>query len=218
VNRALDLAGAGIAAVVLAPVIAATAVFVRCTMGAPVLFRQERTGLHGRPFTFVKFRSMRPPAPGAAAGFDPGSDAERLTAAGRFLRSTSLDELPALWNVLRGDMSLIGPRPLPSAYLDRYTESETHRHDIRPGITGLAQVLGRNTLTWEQKFAHDLHYVEHRSLRMDLRILVATVRTVLRRDGVTATGSATNHEFRAVTAGPAAGPTAGPAAGKGRRA
>jgi lipopolysaccharide/colanic/teichoic acid biosynthesis glycosyltransferase len=202
VNRALDLAGAGVAAVVLAPVIAATAVFVRCTMGAPVLFRQERTGLHGRPFTFVKFRTMRPPA---VAGFDPGSDAERLTAAGRFLRSTSLDELPALWNVLRGDMSLIGPRPLPSAYLGRYTGHEAHRHDVRPGITGLAQVLGRNTLTWEQKFAHDLRYVAHRSLRMDLRILVATVRTVLRRDGVTGAGSATNHEFRGAAKAPASG-------------
>jgi lipopolysaccharide/colanic/teichoic acid biosynthesis glycosyltransferase len=198
VNRALDVAGAAVAAVVLAPVIAATAVFVGCTMGTPVLFRQERTGLHGEPFTFVKFRTMRPATGG---GFDPGSDAERLTAAGRFLRSTSLDELPALWNVLRGDMSLVGPRPLPSAYLDRYTEQEAHRHDVRPGITGLAQVLGRNTLTWEQKFAHDLHYVEHHSLRMDLRILVATVRTVVRRDGVTATGSATNHEFRAPAAG-----------------
>ncbi|MDG6100829.1 sugar transferase [Dactylosporangium aurantiacum] len=197
-NRALDLAGAGIAAVVLAPVIAATAVFVRCTMGAPVLFRQERTGLHGRPFTFVKFRTMRPPA---APGFDPGSDAGRLTPAGRFLRATSLDELPALWNVLRGDMSLVGPRPLPSAYLGRYTEREAHRHDVRPGITGLAQVLGRNNLTWEQKFAHDLHYVRHRTLRMDLRILATTVRTVLRRDGVTAIGSATNHELRAPTAG-----------------
>jgi lipopolysaccharide/colanic/teichoic acid biosynthesis glycosyltransferase len=194
VNRALDLAGAAVAAVVLAPVIAATAVFVRCTMGAPVLFRQERTGLHGRPFTFVKFRTMRPPP---TPVFDPAGDAERLTAAGRFLRGTSLDELPALWNVLRGDMSLVGPRPLPSAYLARYTEQEARRHDVRPGITGLAQVLGRNNLTWEQKFAHDVHYVRARSLRMDLRILAATVRTVLRRDGVTATGSATNHELRA---------------------
>ena len=210
-NRALDLAGATVAAVVLAPVIAATAAFVGCTMGTPVLFRQERTGLHGQPFTFVKFRTMRPAPTG---GFDPGSDAERITAAGRFLRSTSLDELPALWNVLRGDMSLIGPRPLPSAYLGRYTEQEARRHDVRPGITGLAQVLGRNTLTWEQKFAHDLHYVEHRSLRMDLRILVATVRTVVRRDGVTATGSATNHEFRATSADT----VTGRATGTGRQA
>ena len=197
-NRALDLAGAGIAAVVLAPVLAATAVFVRCTMGAPVLFRQERTGLHGQPFTFVKFRTMRP---AVAPGFDPAGDAGRLTAAGRFLRSTSLDELPALWNVLRGDMSLVGPRPLPSAYLGRYTEREAHRHDVRPGITGLAQVLGRNNLTWEQRFAHDLHYVRHRTLRMDLRILAATLGTVLRRDGVTAAGSATGHELRAPAAG-----------------
>ncbi|MET7420466.1 sugar transferase [Dactylosporangium sp. NPDC005555] len=211
-NRVLDIAGAAVAAAALAPVMAATAVFVGVTMGTPVLFRQERTGRHGEPFTFVKFRTMRP---AATSGFDPGSDADRLTAAGRFLRSTSLDELPALWNVLRGDMSLIGPRPLPTAYLDRYTEREAHRHDVRPGITGLAQVLGRNNLTWEQKFAHDLHYVRHRTLRMDLRILVETVRTVVRRDGVTATGSATNHELRAAAAaGPsAAGPAvAGPAA------
>jgi lipopolysaccharide/colanic/teichoic acid biosynthesis glycosyltransferase len=185
-RRPLDLLAASAAALVLAPVIAATAVFVRVALGGPVLFRQERAGRHGEPFTLVKFRSMRE---------GPGSDAERLTAAGRFLRASSLDELPALWNVLRGEMSLVGPRPLPLAYLGRYTAEQRHRHDVRPGITGLAQVRGRNTLSWEQKFAYDLEYVREQSLGLDLRILADTVRTVLRRDGINAPGAATAHEY-----------------------
>ncbi|WP_432984387.1 sugar transferase [Dactylosporangium sp. CA-233914] len=188
-RRSLDLLAALAAVLLLAPVIAATAVFVRAALGGPVLFRQERAGLRGEPFTLVKFRSMRE---------GPGTDAERLTAAGRFLRACSLDELPALWNVLRGDMSLIGPRPLPVAYLDRYTDEQRRRHDVRPGITGLAQVRGRNALSWEQKFAYDLEYVANRSLALDLRILAETVRTVLRRDGITAEGAATAHEFEGV--------------------
>jgi len=185
-RRPLDLVAAAAAGIVLAPVIAATAVFVRVALGGPVLFRQERAGRHGEPFTLLKFRSMRE---------GPGTDAERLTAAGRFLRASSLDELPALWNVLRGEMSLVGPRPLPVAYLGRYTEEQRRRHDVRPGITGLAQVRGRNALSWEQKFAYDLQYVRDRSLRLDLRILAETVRAVLRRDGITAEGAATAHEF-----------------------
>jgi lipopolysaccharide/colanic/teichoic acid biosynthesis glycosyltransferase len=189
-RRPLDLVLGGAAALVLAPVIAATAVFVRATLGGPVLFRQRRTGLGGKPFTIVKFRSMRE---------GPGTDAERLTAAGRFLRASSLDELPALWNVLRGEMSLVGPRPLPESYLARYTAEQRRRHDVRPGITGLAQVRGRNSLSWEQKFAYDLQYVRDRSLALDLRILVDTVRVVLRRDGITAEGSVTAHEFSAPT-------------------
>ncbi|MFI5906104.1 sugar transferase [Dactylosporangium sp. NPDC051541] len=188
-RRPLDLLAASAAAVVLAPVIAATAVFVRFALGGPVLFRQERAGRHGKPFTLVKFRSMRE---------GPGSDAERLTPAGKFLRASSLDELPALWNVLRGDMSLIGPRPLPLTYLERYTAEQRRRHDVRPGITGLAQVRGRNALSWEQKFAYDLEYVRNRSLGLDLRILAETVRIVLRRDGISAEGSATAHEFEGV--------------------
>ncbi|WP_238007274.1 sugar transferase [Dactylosporangium sp. AC04546] len=190
-KRILDVVGACAAAVVLAPVIAATAIFVRLTMGAPVLFRQERAGRGGAPFTLVKFRSMR-----GAAGFDPGTDGERLTRAGRFLRASSLDELPALWNVLRGDMSLVGPRPLPVAYLGRYTAEQHRRHDVRPGITGLAQVRGRNALSWEQKFAYDVEYVERRSLALDLRILAETVGTVLRREGIAADGVATAREFQ----------------------
>ncbi|MGI5246784.1 sugar transferase [Dactylosporangium sp. CA-139066] len=186
-RRSLDLIAASAAALVLAPVIAATAVFVRVALGGPVLFRQERAGRDGVPFTLVKFRSMRE---------GPGSDAERLTRSGKFLRASSLDELPALWNVLRGDMSLVGPRPLPVSYLARYTDEQRRRHDVRPGITGLAQVRGRNALSWEQKFAYDLEYVRNRSLGLDLRILAETVRTVLRRDGITAAGSATAHEFQ----------------------
>jgi lipopolysaccharide/colanic/teichoic acid biosynthesis glycosyltransferase len=189
-NRLLDLAGGGVAALLLSPVIAATAVYVRLRLGGPVLFRQERTGRHGKPFTLVKFRSMRD---------GPGPDAERLTPAGRFLRASSLDELPELWNVLRGEMSLVGPRPLPVGYLDRYTGEQRRRHDVRPGITGLAQIRGRNALSWEQKFAYDLEYVRRRSLGLDLRILAGTVRTVLRRDGITAAGEATAHELRGVT-------------------
>jgi lipopolysaccharide/colanic/teichoic acid biosynthesis glycosyltransferase len=185
VKRPLDLLAAAAAAVVLAPVIAATAVFVRVALGGPVLFRQRRAGRDGEPFTLFKFRSMRE---------GPGSDAERLTPAGRFLRSSSLDELPALWNVLRGDMSLIGPRPLPLAYLDRYSAEQRRRHDVRPGITGLAQVRGRNSLSWDQKFAYDLEYVRDQSLGLDLRILAETIRTVLRRDGISAEGAATAHE------------------------
>jgi lipopolysaccharide/colanic/teichoic acid biosynthesis glycosyltransferase len=188
-RRSLDLLAASAAALVLAPVIAATAVFVRVALGGPVLFRQPRAGLGGAPFTLIKFRSMRE---------GPGSDAERLTRAGRFLRASSLDELPSLWNVLRGDMSLIGPRPLPLCYLDRYTDEQRHRHDVRPGITGLAQVRGRNALSWEQKFAYDLEYVRSRSLGLDLRILAETVYRVLRRDGITADGAATAHEFEGV--------------------
>jgi lipopolysaccharide/colanic/teichoic acid biosynthesis glycosyltransferase len=188
-KRTLDLLGAVVATVALGPLIAATAVFVKATLGGPVLFRQRRAGLHGAPFTLVKFRSMRE---------GPGGDAERLTPAGRFLRAASLDELPALWNVLRGEMSLVGPRPLPVTYLARYSAEQHHRHDVRPGITGLAQVRGRNALSWEQKFAYDLEYVRTRSLRLDLRILAATVRTVLRRDGITAAGAATAHEYQGV--------------------
>ena len=188
-RRSLDIALAVTAGLVLSPVIAATAVFVKATLGGPVLFRQRRTGRHGEPFTIVKFRSMRD---------GPGPDAERLTRAGRLLRASSLDELPALWNVLRGDMSLIGPRPLPVSYRERYTAEQFRRHDVRPGITGLAQVRGRNSLSWEEKFAYDLQYVRERSLGLDLRILLDTVRVVLRRDGITAEGSATAIEFEGV--------------------
>lgn len=157
----------------------------------PVLFRQERPGLHGEPFEMVKFRTMLAPDP--ARGLV--DDADRLTRLGRVLRATSLDELPSLWNIVRGDMSLVGPRPLLMRYLPRYSPEQARRHDVRPGLTGLAQVSGRNALTWERKFELDVEYVEHHTLRGDLRILLATVAKVLRRDGIAAEDSVTMPEF-----------------------
>lgn len=191
-KRALDLLIAGTALIVLSPVILLVALMVRLTMGRPVLFRQVRPGRAARPFGLVKFRTMRD-----AIGRDgrPLPDSERLTGFGRTLRATSLDELPQLWNVLRGDMSLVGPRPLLMAYLDRYSPEQARRHDVRPGLTGWAQVHGRNALTWDEKFALDLWYVDHRSLLLDLRILVMTADKVLRRRGISAAGDATMPEF-----------------------
>ncbi|MFU8848603.1 MAG: sugar transferase [Opitutales bacterium] len=155
-------------------------------LGRPLFFRQTRAGRNGRPFDILKFRSMRN---------GPGSDAERLTRWGQFLRSTSLDELPELWNVLHGEMSLVGPRPLPTAYLTRYSPEQARRHEVRPGITGWAQVNGRNGLTWERQFELDLWYVEHRSCLLDLKILGLTVLTVFRRENISAPGEATREEF-----------------------
>jgi lipopolysaccharide/colanic/teichoic acid biosynthesis glycosyltransferase len=191
VKRGLDVAVAATALVVLAPVMAAVAVVVAGTMGRPVLFRQMRPGRHGVPFELVKFRTMR--VDGSDAG--PSADAVRLTATGRRLRASSLDELPTLWNVLRGDMSLVGPRPLLVSYLERYTPDQARRHEVRPGITGLAQVRGRNRLDWPRRFAYDVWYVDHRGLGLDLWILARTAIAVLRREGVTAGGSATAPEF-----------------------
>ncbi len=155
-------------------------------LGRPLFFRQERAGLGGRAFSILKFRTMRE---------GPGGDAERLTGWGRFLRSTSLDELPELWNVLRGDMSLVGPRPLPTLYLPRYSPRQARRHEVRPGITGWAQVNGRNALSWERQFELDLWYVENQSFLLDLKILALTILTVLRREAVHAEGEATRSEF-----------------------
>lgn len=191
VKRAVDVAVAGAGLVVAAPVMAAVAVAVRRDLGSPVLFRQVRPGLHGRPFELVKFRTMR--ILSSADGVD--TDGERLTPFGRWLRSTSLDELPTLWNVLRGDMSLVGPRPLLVEYLDRYTPEQFRRHEVRPGVTGLAQVRGRNELTWGEKFAADVEYVDTVGPVVDARILLATLRMVLRRQGISAPGTATMHLF-----------------------
>jgi lipopolysaccharide/colanic/teichoic acid biosynthesis glycosyltransferase len=188
----MDVALAATALVVLAPVLLAVAVTVAAALGRPVLFRQARPGRHGVPFVLVKFRTMI--VPGAELG--PAGDADRLTRVGRWLRATSLDELPTLWNVVRGDMSLVGPRPLLVEYLDRYTPEQARRHDVRPGVTGLAQVHGRNGLGWDERFAYDLWYVDHHSLRVDLRILARTVVATVRRRGITAPGSATAPEFR----------------------
>ncbi|MEU4398914.1 sugar transferase [Micromonospora orduensis] len=205
VKRVLDVLVAAVGLLLATPVLAAVALAVLITMGRPVLFRQARPGRHGRLFELVKFRSMTVGGEDAA----PANDGARLTPFGRWLRTTSLDELPQLWNVLRGEMSLVGPRPLLPAYLDRYTPEQFRRHDVRPGITGLQQVYGRNALSWEERFALDVRYVGQRSLRLDGRILLRTVRTVLRREGITAAGAATAHEYL----GPAelAGAGAGPA-------
>lgn len=186
VKRLLDIAASGAMLIVTAPVMAVVAIAVRRRLGSPVLFRQLRPGKDGEIFELRKFRTMR-------AG--DGTDAERMTDLGRFLRSTSLDELPSLSNVLRGDMSLVGPRPLLPAYLSRYTSEQARRHEVRPGLTGLAQVRGRNALTWEEKLSADVEYVDTLSLRIDLRVLLTTVAAVLTRRGISASGSATMPEF-----------------------
>lgn len=165
---------------------------VRRKLGSPVFFRQTRPGLDGQPFQMIKFRTMTD-ARGPDGQLLP--DVDRLTAFGRFLRSSSLDELPELWNVLRGDMSLVGPRPLLMEYLPLYSPEQARRHEVRPGITGWAQVNGRNTLSWEDKFKLDVWYVDHRSLRFDIKILWLTVRKVLVRDGISAAGEATMPRF-----------------------
>jgi lipopolysaccharide/colanic/teichoic acid biosynthesis glycosyltransferase len=190
-KRVLDLAVAGPTLVATAPVQAAVAVAVAVRLGRPVLFRQRRPGLHGEPFTILKFRTMRPVDVGAGHV----DDASRLTALGRFLRATSLDELPTLLNVLRGDMSLVGPRPLLMAYVPRYSPAQARRHEVRPGLTGLAQVSGRNAVGWDERLALDVEYVDTRTMRLDLAILLRTVRAVLRREGITAVGEATMTEF-----------------------
>lgn len=190
-KRLIDLAVAVPAFAVSLPVQGAIAVLVARKLGRPVLFRQRRPGLHGRPFTMVKFRTMLAPDP-AAGRVD---DADRMTAFGAALRATSLDELPTLFNVIRGEMSLVGPRPLLMQYLDRYTPEQARRHEVRPGLTGLAQVSGRNAIEWDDKLTLDVEYVDRRSLRLDLRILLLTVRQVVRRDGITAPGHVTTAEF-----------------------
>jgi lipopolysaccharide/colanic/teichoic acid biosynthesis glycosyltransferase len=192
-KRTIDLVVAGLGLALVWPVLALTAVFVRLFLGTPVLFRQSRPGLGGRPFTIYKFRTMRD-------GYDEEGnllpDVQRLTALGRFLRATSLDELPELWNVLRGDMSLVGPRPLLTEYLPLYSSEQARRHDVRPGITGWAQVNGRNALYWDEKFALDVWYVDNRSLLLDLRILALTVKKVLVREGISQRGHVTMEPFR----------------------
>lgn len=190
-KRACDVVLAALGLLLAAPALAVAALAVRLALGRPVLFRQHRPGRHGRLFTLVKFRTMHPVDPAAGRV----RDADRLCRVGRWLRATSLDEVPTLWNVLRGEMSLVGPRPLLVCYLDRYTPQQARRHEVRPGVTGLAQVRGRNTVSWQRRLALDVWYVDHRSLRLDLRILRATVRRVLRRDGIAAAGSATAPEF-----------------------
>lgn len=192
IKRSIDIVIAAATLLIASPVLLLVAIAVRVNLGSPVLFRQQRPGLHTRPFTMVKFRTMRD-----AIGRDgrPLPDVDRLTPFGTLLRSTSLDELPELWNVLRGDMSLVGPRPLLMEYLDRYTPEQARRHEVRPGVTGWAQVHGRNALSWDERFRHDVWYVEHQSLTLDLQILMRTLTMVLRRTGVSAKGEATMSAF-----------------------
>lgn len=191
-KRLIDVIASGAAVILLSPLLLVLAAVTRITAGAPVVFTQERAGLHGRAFRIFKFRTMTDTRD-AVGRLLP--DAQRLTRWGRFLRSTSLDELPELINVLKGEMSLVGPRPLFIKYLDRYTPRQMRRHEVKPGITGWAQVNGRNTITWEQKFNLDVWYVEHQSLRLDLKILILTVWKIFKREGISEAGQVTAREF-----------------------
>ena len=192
IKRLLDIAAASSALVVLAPVYAVTAYKVKKNLGSPVLFRQVRPGLHGQPFEMLKFRSMKD-ATDADGNVLP--DSERLTDFGKRLRDSSLDELPELWNVIKGDMSLVGPRPLLMEYLPLYNDEQKRRHHVRPGITGYAQVNGRNAIGWDKKFALDAWYVENQSLWLDIKILAKTVKKVVIKDGISAEGDVTMPKF-----------------------
>lgn len=192
IKRLFDISASTIGLLLLAPVIALLAWQIRKKLGSPVLFRQIRPGLHGKPFQMVKFRTMRD-----AIGPDgqPLPDAERMTPFGSFLRSASLDELPELWNVLKGEMSLVGPRPLLMEYLPLYSSEQARRHQVRPGVTGWAQINGRNALSWEEKFRLDVWYVDNQSFWLDLKILALTVKKVFVREGISAAGEATMPRF-----------------------
>ncbi len=190
-KRIVDVVMSGVALILLSPVLVAIAVLVRFRLGRPVLFRQVRPGLEGKPFEMLKFRTMTD-AMGADGQLLP--DADRIHPFGERLRRTSLDELPELINVLRGDMSLVGPRPLLMRYLDRYSPEQARRHDVRPGLTGLAQVSGRNGLSWDERFDLDVHYVDHRSLTLDLTIMAKTITTITSGHGVAADGMAIGAE------------------------
>ncbi len=191
-KRAFDVVVSALALIVLSPILLVVALLVRLKLGRPVFFTQERPGLHGRPFTLVKFRTMRdsPSDP-----TDGSADGERLDPFGSKLRSTSLDELPELWNVLRGDMSLVGPRPLLMHYLPLYTERQGRRHEVRPGVTGWAQINGRNATPWPERLEMDVWYVENRSFLLDLKILALTIPRALQRSGVSQEGQATVEYF-----------------------
>jgi lipopolysaccharide/colanic/teichoic acid biosynthesis glycosyltransferase len=190
--RARDFVLSFLGLALLAPLLLLVAAFVAIYLGRPVLYRQVRPGLYGKPFSMVKFRTM------TDERSEDGSllpDAQRLTSFGRFLRASSIDELPELWNVLRGDMSLVGPRPLLMEYLPLYNSEQGRRHEVRPGLTGWAQVNGRNAISWQDKFALDVWYVDNRSMWLDFKILWVTVRKVLERDGISAAGEATMSKF-----------------------
>jgi lipopolysaccharide/colanic/teichoic acid biosynthesis glycosyltransferase len=193
VKRLFDLAIAAAALVLLSPILLVAAIAIILVDGRPILFRQLRPGREGRPFRLCKFRTM---SSDGVADSEPQPDAERLTRLGRNLRITSLDELPTLWNVLVGEMSLVGPRPLLMEYLPLYSPEQSRRHAMRPGITGWAQVNGRNAISWEQKFAYDVWYVDHWTLGLDLQILARTFVNVLRAEGINQSGQATMEKFR----------------------
>ncbi len=192
-KRLFDIAIAAVALLAIFPLLVIAAVAISIALGSPVLFHQRRIGLDGREFTLVKFRTMRAPHPAEDA---LATDAKRMTQLGRWLRSTSIDELPTLWNVLCGDMSLVGPRPLLTEYLPLYTAHQMRRHEVNPGITGWAQVNGRNAISWEEKFELDVWYVDHHSFFLDLKILWMTVWQVIARRDVAANGHATMTPFR----------------------
>ncbi|MFJ4397085.1 sugar transferase [Pseudomonas sp. NPDC089396] len=192
IKRVFDIVACAAALLLLSPVIALVAWKVRKNLGSPVLFRQQRPGRDGKPFEMVKFRTMRD-AVDAQGNVLP--DAERMTPFGSFLRASSLDELPELWNVLKGDMSLVGPRPLLMEYLPLYSAEQYRRHDVRPGVTGWAQINGRNALSWEDKFRLDVWYVDNRSLWLDVKILFLTVKKVVKKDGISADGEVTMSKF-----------------------
>jgi len=191
-KRAFDIVCSTLALLLLWPVLLILCVLVRIKLGSPVFFRQQRPGLHGKPFMMIKFRTMLDACDGQG---NPLPDDVRLTRFGRMLRATSLDELPELWNVLKGDMSLVGPRPLLMDYLPLYSPEQARRHEVRPGITGWAQINGRNALSWPDKFALDVWYVDHRTLLLDIRILLLTVKKVFVREGISAEGHATTTRF-----------------------
>ena len=191
-KRFFDLLLASIAVVMLLPVMLLISLLVRVFLGSPVIFSQVRPGLNGQPFRMVKFRTM---LDAVDAQGNPLPDAQRMTRLGGFLRSASLDELPELWNVLKGDMSLVGPRPLLMEYLPLYSAEQSRRHDVRPGMTGWAQVNGRNALSWDEKFRLDVWYVDNRSLWLDIRILFMTIKKVVVRDGISAQGEVTMSKF-----------------------
>lgn len=202
-KRGFDIAVAAIAIAVFSPLILTLAWMIRRRLGSPILFRQQRVGLDSRPFAMVKFRTMTD-ARDADGKLLP--DAERLTPFGQWLRSTSLDELPELWSILRGDMSLVGPRPLHTYYLPRYSAFQARRHDVRPGLTGWAQINGRNSISWDEKFALDVWYVDNRSFLLDLKILFLTAWKIVCRDGISGEGEATMSEFMGQAADTAAVP------------
>ena len=191
-KRLLDIIIASTALILLSPLYAFVAYKVKKNLGSPVLFRQVRPGLHGKPFEMIKFRSMKD---AVDANGQPLPDSERLTAFGKMLRSTSLDEMPELWNVIKGDMSIVGPRPLLTEYLPLYNEEQAKRHNVRPGMTGHAQVNGRNAIGWEEKFKLDTWYVEHQSTLLDFKIMFKTVHKVLAKDDISAEGEATMTRF-----------------------